>query len=296
MSIKDVLMLNRHAATVSLDILAFAQDYKMYGENSYVFNHKEYLHALYDCLETSMNDMKLNGEALEYHIKENKKIGAIFAAIDDIEQKELLETLNTMTELANNSAAITAIINSSTALTALINSYTAMKAVADSSIAMTIIVNDSTISTELLNSAIAMKAVVDSVTAMKILVGKGNLLQKMANNDDIIQILAGSSLRKTLLTGRKVNPGLLLAMSVAKRSFFSPKNGDPNRACIEYTDGTFYPTSDSASPVSNKTVFGSLFKQYPKAVKYIRATNVVGTDDENIEIILIEGKIELRTS
>ena len=148
-----------------LDILAFAADYKMHGDKSYVANNKEYLHALYNCLEVSMNDEKLSGETLEYFIKQSK-VGHAFAAIYGIEHREVLEKLSTLETVIGSEAAMTAVANSSTAMKVVVNNSTAMRAVLNSSTAMTVVANSSTAMTVVANSSTAMTAVVNSSKCM----------------------------------------------------------------------------------------------------------------------------------
>ena len=119
---------NSSYETTSLDILAFAQDYKMYGEKSYVHNNKNYLHALYNCLEVSMNDEKLGGETLEFFIKESK-VGHAFAAVYGIEHREVLEKLSTLEAVIGSEAAMRALAGSETAMRALVGSDIALKSV-----------------------------------------------------------------------------------------------------------------------------------------------------------------------
>ena len=168
-------------------------DYKMYGEASYVFQRKDLLHALYEYTELSMNDLEINGEALEYLARGNKNIGKGLASIFDIAQKEMLEKLNTIQEVSNNptvmnviatsSIAMQAVINSNTAMQIVVNSSTAMQAVAGSSIAMQAVINSNTAIQTVVNSSTAMQAVINSNTA----------IQTVVNSNTAMQAVAGSS-------------------------------------------------------------------------------------------------------
>ena len=136
MSWAEVFKTNNDFANTSLDTLIHLQDYKMFGENSYVFRNKEFLHGLYECTYLSMNDEDLREEAFEYFMKENKKIGSVFAAAFGIEEKELLETLTTMKAVTESNAAMQAIAKSDIALAAIAKSEAAIKAICESSIAI----------------------------------------------------------------------------------------------------------------------------------------------------------------
>jgi|GEM_PF-648791 len=147
-------------------------DYKMYGEASYVFQRKDLLYALYEYTELSMNDLEINGEALEYLARGNKNIGKGLASIFDI--------------------AIQAVINSNTAMQTVVNSSTAMQAVAGSGTAMQAVINSSTAIQAVVNSNIAMQAVAGSSTAIAGIckveyTAIKEFIKVINNNDDYIK-------------------------------------------------------------------------------------------------------------
>ena len=156
MSWAEVSKVNGDFLNAPLDIKMHLADYKMYGEDSYVFQQKELLHELYECSYLSMNDKELSAEALEYLLKNNKHIGEAFSNVYDIERKDLFKTLRAMTAVLNSSTAMTAVLNSSTAMTAVANSSTAMTAVANSSTAMQAVFNKEEMMTCILNSTNCM--------------------------------------------------------------------------------------------------------------------------------------------
>ena len=130
------MLINSDFMNVPLDKLLHLTDYKMYGEDSYVFQQKELLHGLYECTYLSMNDKELSAEALDYLLKNNKNIGEALSNVYGIERKDILSTLSTMSAVINSSTAMSAVANSSTAMSAVVNSSTAMSAVINSSTAM----------------------------------------------------------------------------------------------------------------------------------------------------------------
>ena len=130
------MLINSDFMNVSLDKLLHLTDYKMYGEDSFVFQQKELLHGLYECTYLSMNDRELVVEAFEYLIENNKHIGKAFYDVYGIGRKDTLSTLSTMQAVAASSTAMQAVANSSTAMQAVANSSTAMQAVANSSTAI----------------------------------------------------------------------------------------------------------------------------------------------------------------
>ena len=161
-----MLLINENPFSASLDKYHLLMHYKMFGKDSFVYQHKDLLYDLYETLDLSMNDLDLCGEALEYFAKENKKVGPVLSEIYGIDKKEVLEKLMTMTAIAASSTAMTAIAASSTAMTAIAASSTAMTAIAASSTAMTAILASSTAMTAIAASSTAMTALTKSYTAL----------------------------------------------------------------------------------------------------------------------------------
>ena len=126
------MLINGDFLNAPLDVKMHLADYKMYGEDSYVFQQKELLHGLYECTYLSMNDRRINGEAFEYLTANNKHIGKALSNVYDIKQKEELSALTAMQTVAASSTAMQAVAYSSTAMQAVIASSTAMQAVINS--------------------------------------------------------------------------------------------------------------------------------------------------------------------
>ena len=148
------MLINSDFMNVPLDKLLHLMDYKIYGEDSYVFQQKELLHGLYECTYLSMNDKELSAEALDYLLKNNKNIGEALSNVYGIERKDILSTLSTMSAVINSSTAMSVVINSSTAMSAVANSSTAMSAVVNSSTAMSAVINSSTAMARLSTSSL----------------------------------------------------------------------------------------------------------------------------------------------
>ena len=107
------MLINSDFLNAPLDVKLHLADYKMHGKKSYVFQIKDLLHGIYECTYISLNDQDINGEALEYLIKNNKHIGEAFIAVFDLERKDTFKTLRAMTAVANSSTAMTSIGKSS---------------------------------------------------------------------------------------------------------------------------------------------------------------------------------------
>ena len=130
MSWAEVSKVNGDFLNAPLDVKLHLADYKMYGEDSYVFQQKELVHGLYECTYLSMNDRRINGETLEYFLKNNKHIGEALIAIFDLGRKDIIKTLRTMQAVASSSTAMQAVASSSTAIAYICKlGYNATKAI-----------------------------------------------------------------------------------------------------------------------------------------------------------------------
>ena len=176
------MLINSDFLNAPLDVKLHLADYKMHGKKSYVFQIKDLLHGIYKCTYISMNDQDINGEALDYLLKNNSHAGEMLMQIADLEQKDLFKTLRAMTAVVNSTTAMTAVLNNTTAMTAVFNSATAMAAVVNSTTAMTAVLNNTTAMTAVLNSATAMAAVVNSTTAMTAVLNSATAMTAVVNS------------------------------------------------------------------------------------------------------------------
>jgi len=195
------MLINGDFLNAPLDVKMHLADYKMYGEDSYVFQQKELLHGLYECTYLSMNDRRINGEAFEYLTANNKHIGKALSNVYDIEQKEELSTLTTMEAVAASSTAMEAVLASSTAMQAVLASSTAMQAVAASSTAMQAVAASSTVMQAVVASSTAMQAVAASSTATQAVAASSTAMQVvLASSTAIEEILSSSNHNEEMFT------------------------------------------------------------------------------------------------
>jgi len=156
------MLINGDFLNAPLDVKMHLADYKMHGKKSYVFQIKDLLHGIYECTYISMNDQDINGEALDYLLKNNKHAGEMLTQIVGIERKDLFKTLSAMAAVVNSTTAMTAVLNNTTAMTAVLNSATAMAAVVNSTTAMTAVANSTTAMTAVLNNDETVQKLVNS--------------------------------------------------------------------------------------------------------------------------------------
>ena len=191
------MLINSDFLNAPLDVKLHLADYKMHGKKSYVFQIKDLLHGIYKCTYISMNDQDINGEALDYLLKNNSHAGEMLMQIADLEQKDLFKTLRAMTAVVNSTTAMTAVLNNTTAMTAVFNSATAMAAVVNSTTAMTAVLNNTTAMTTVLKSANAMEAVVNSTTAMTAVLNSATAMTAVFNSATAMAAVVNSTTAMT---------------------------------------------------------------------------------------------------
>ena len=130
MSWAEVSKVNGDFLNAPLDVKMHLADYKMHGKKSYVFQIKDLLHGIYECTYISLNDQDINGEALEYLLKNNKHAGETLTQIFDLGRKDEFKTLRTMQAVVSSSTAMQAVASSSTAIAYICKlGYNATKAI-----------------------------------------------------------------------------------------------------------------------------------------------------------------------
>ena len=224
MSWAEVSKVNGDFLNAPLDVKMHLADYKMYGEDSYVYQQKELLHGLYECTYLSMNDKELSAEALDYLLKNNKNIGEALSNVYGIERKDILSTLSTMQAVAASSAAMSAVLNSSAAMSAVAASSTAMSAVAASSTAMTAVVASSAAMSAVAASSTAMSAVAASSTAMTAVVASSTAMSAVLNSSAAMSAVAASSTAMSAVAASSAAMSAVAASSMAMSIILNSSN------------------------------------------------------------------------
>ena len=145
---------------IPINHIIWLNDYKFYGEESYVYQDKNKLHELYKDGALCIHDKSILDEASNWCI-DNGYAGAFLAASYDMDVAgaKALKPLTAMNAIAASSTAMNAILASSTAMNAIAASSTAMNAIAASSTAMNAILASSTAMNAILASSTAMNAI-----------------------------------------------------------------------------------------------------------------------------------------
>ena len=130
---------------IPINHIIWLNDYKFYGEESYVYQDKNKLHELYKDGALCIHDKSILDEASNWCI-DNGYAGAFLAASYDMDVAgaKALRPLTAMNAIAASSTAMNAIAASSTAMNAILASSTAMNTILASSTAMNAILASST--------------------------------------------------------------------------------------------------------------------------------------------------------
>jgi hypothetical protein len=130
---------------IPVNHIIWLNDYKFYGEESYVYQDKNVLHELYKDGALCIHDKSILDEASNWCI-DNGYAGAFLAASYDMDVAgaKALKPLTAMNAILASSTAMNAILASSTAMNAIAASSTAMNAILASSTAMNAILASST--------------------------------------------------------------------------------------------------------------------------------------------------------
>ena len=132
----DLIFIARQDTLEDVQIDGWLNDYKLHGEDSFVFNMPKYWEKM--CLSPqAANDRRVNGDALEYVLTVAAPGGTatlpewMALLCDTAEQAAagLYAGLLTAEQLAQSSVAMAAVSNSETAMAAVTGSETAMNAI-----------------------------------------------------------------------------------------------------------------------------------------------------------------------
>lgn len=102
MSISETLIgVNSAALDTPLNHMIWLQDYKTYGENSYVFQNKDILHELYKS-SVAANDMQVCSEALDYLLSLDSCLGSFIGSVFFSDRaNECLKTVDSVSDLVS---------------------------------------------------------------------------------------------------------------------------------------------------------------------------------------------------
>ena len=195
---------------IPVNHIIWLNDYKFYGEESYVYQDKNVLHELYKDGALCIHDKSILDEASNWCI-DNGYAGAFLAASYDMDVAgaKALKPLTAMNAILASSTAMNAILASSTAMNAIAASSTAMNAILASSTAMNAILASSTAMNAIAASSTAMNAILASSTAMNAI---------LASSTAMNAILASSTAMNAIAKQYKNTEGLFIMLKTINSS------------------------------------------------------------------------------
>jgi len=183
--------------------LIWLNDYKTFGEDSYVFQNKDILHELYEDFSLVIHDMLIRVEALEYADK-NNLAGQYLAAAYDISNADSVKNIQTTSALVQNSAAMNVVRQSDVDMKALLDYNASMNALIKSTTAMNSVAA----------SIIGMKAIAESEEAMNTLLAS-NTLSIVASSATAMNQVAASEVAVDAIVKQNKMDSFLNATSMA---------------------------------------------------------------------------------
>lgn len=177
MSLSETLMgINSVALDTPLNHLIWLNDYKTYGEESYVFQNKDILHELYNSIQLSMNDKRLRAEAFDYILSINERVGLALGAIygsgnidwSDYPTFESVITLSeTLDLLTGKTDLVNVIVKDESRMSQIVENEQLMSFVVDNEVAINTISNSTTLMNKVTMSGMAMNLICKSSMAIK---------------------------------------------------------------------------------------------------------------------------------
>ena len=181
MSISETLMgINSAALDTPLNHLIWLNDYKTFGQDSYVYRNKDILHELYNSVVISANDETIREEAFDAIVTNGyPTIGTFFGAINDIRQQNYdvdWSNLTTFDAVVSSDVAMSAIVASDVVISFLAASETAKTFLAASETAMTFLATNETAMNGIFGVSLQVKTLNKSVDDNVVLPIKENVI------------------------------------------------------------------------------------------------------------------------
>lgn len=179
-----------------LNHINWLNDYKTYGQFSYVYNEKTKLYELYEDLNLCANDKMISGEALDYHIL-NNNAGNFLSNSYGLgeEDKATLISLNSFDNIMNNDILSTllnlpltfyTLITSTEALDRMIKNDNAMIIISKHDESLNYIANNQTALNLIANSQVALNRIWESEKAVNAICASPIFFILM-NNQEILK-------------------------------------------------------------------------------------------------------------
>lgn len=173
-------------------------EYKARGEEGYSYNNLNVRAKMFQSA-SAVNDLKINGESLEFILTEESMELISFSdwlkmIWDLVEYHHLFVGIETIEQVINNEELMTCIETSPTARAAIAGSRAAMVAVSTSQVAKDMIINSANFMNAMAKSKVAMEVIVNNESFISQISQSTIAMEAIANNKIAMNITANSQI------------------------------------------------------------------------------------------------------
>lgn len=173
-----------------LNHLMWLNDYRIFGEESDVFQNKGILHELYGNYKLCMNTSSIQTEAFDYVVTNNTEVGKALASIKGIYNADTIAQLTTVEEVVSTGRAMRSIAANETATKLMLSNEVTSGAIVNNETAMAEILNSETAWSIVFYNEATMPAIVNSETYMNQVLGNDECMNSMLNSAIAINAVA----------------------------------------------------------------------------------------------------------
>lgn len=175
-------------------------DYKTFGENSYVFNDKDIWNELLDDYELCMNDININGICLD-HASENNQVGVAISYIYGINTTQW-KSITTISDLLNDTTFINTIftadniskymvlvmsfLKSTNSFEIISANSTAMDCIMNNKAIVNLIIKDNIIMNNIINNENALMYMISTLASLEVLYENHELTTPYLSNSKLL--------------------------------------------------------------------------------------------------------------
>lgn len=184
--------LKDYVDAVSLRHELWLNDYKTFGENSYVFNDKDIWNELLNDYELCMNDISINGICLD-HASENNQVGVAISYIYGIDTTQW-QSIATINDLLNDTTFINTIFTADniSKYMVLVMSFlkstnsTAMDCIMRNEAIVNLIIKDNIIMNSIINNENALMYMISTLASLEVLYENHELTTPYLSNSKLL--------------------------------------------------------------------------------------------------------------
>ena len=197
-----VTFLKKYADATSARHELWLNDYKTFGENSYVFNDKDIWNELLVDYELCMNDISINGICLD-HASENNQVGVAISYIYGIDTTQW-QSIATISDLLNDTTFINTIFTADNIskymvlVMSFLKSTNSFEIISTNSTAMDCIMSNESIVNLIIRDDLIMNSIINNEDALMYMISTQASLEVLYENHELVTPYLSNS--KLLIT------------------------------------------------------------------------------------------------